>query len=49
MRSVSVFVKVLPSASRRQRKMFYVDVSDLSGGGTPSPVARVAVVLPAAH
>jgi eukaryotic-like serine/threonine-protein kinase len=49
MRTASLFVKVLPGDSRRQPKVFYVDVSDLSGAGTPPPVARVAVVLPTAH
>jgi eukaryotic-like serine/threonine-protein kinase len=48
MRTASLFVKVLPSDSRRQRKVFYVDVSDLSGAATPPPVARVAVLLPTA-
>jgi serine/threonine protein kinase len=49
MRTASLFVKVLPSDSRRQPKVFYVDVSDLSGAGTPPAVARVAVVLPTAR
>jgi eukaryotic-like serine/threonine-protein kinase len=48
-RTASLFVKVLPSASRGKPKVFYVDVSDLSGAGAPPPVARVAVVLPTAH
>jgi hypothetical protein len=48
-RTASLFVKVLPNDSRKQSKLFYIDVSDLSGASTPPPVARIAVVVPAAH
>ena len=47
--TASLFVKVLPNDSRKQSKLFYVDVSDLSDTSTPPPVARIAVVLPPAH
>jgi serine/threonine protein kinase len=47
--SASLFVKVLPNDARKQSKLFYVDVSDLSGASTPPPVARIAVVLPTTH
>jgi hypothetical protein len=49
MRGASLFVKVLPDDSRTQSRVFYIDVSDLNGAGTPPPVARIAVVLPTAH
>jgi len=49
MRTASLFVKVLPNDSRRQPKVFYVDVSDLSGAAAPPRVERVAVILPTVH
>jgi eukaryotic-like serine/threonine-protein kinase len=49
MRTASLFVKVLPNDSRRQPKVFYFDVSDLSGAAAPPRVERVAVILPTVH
>jgi Protein kinase domain len=48
-RTVSLFVKVLPNDSRTRPEVFYVDVADLSNGNNSSPIARVAVALPAAR
>jgi eukaryotic-like serine/threonine-protein kinase len=47
MHTASLFVKVLPNDARKQSRLFYIDVSDLSDTSAPPSIARIAVVLPA--
>ncbi len=42
----SLFVKIIPNASRKHSAMFYVNVGDSSNGTTVGHLARTAILLP---
>jgi serine/threonine protein kinase len=45
-RAVSLFVRVIPNASRKQSTVFYVAIGNPSNGATLGRIARAAVILP---
>jgi hypothetical protein len=47
--TASFFIKLVPSASRSQREVFYVDIAGAGPDASPGPVARTAVWLPTTH
>jgi hypothetical protein len=46
-RQTSLFVKVIPSASRKRPAVFYVAIGEPSDGSSLGSVARTAILLPA--
>ncbi len=42
----SLFIRIIPNASRKNAAMFYVNIGDPSNGNTVSHLARTAVLLP---
>ena len=44
--SASFFIKLVPSASRTQREVFYVAIGEAGPGAPSGPVERAAVWLP---
>jgi serine/threonine protein kinase len=47
--TATFFIKLVPSASRTQREVFYVAIAEPGPGASPGPVARTAVWLPTTH
>jgi hypothetical protein len=45
--AASLFVRLLPNASRRRSAVFYVVIGEPGNGATLGRVARTAVTLPA--
>jgi hypothetical protein len=48
MHLASLFIRIIPNASRKHSAMFYVNVGDPSNGTTVGPLARTAILLPPA-
>jgi hypothetical protein len=46
-RAASLFIRLLPNASRRHSAVFYVIIGEPGNGATLGRVARTAVILPA--
>jgi serine/threonine protein kinase len=47
--TASFFIKLVPSASRTQREVFYVAIAEAGPRASPGQVARAAVWLPTTH